>query len=570
MSAFVKYGNLNLSGGPIGGANSPNLSGYPTPQLSIALESDRDSAGKLLGQRHIINLEGKMYSASGSGGFSQLAHYESGLRKAFSADGEPFSFGCGSTTFFSGNPKVTRYFADKSQDYWTTTINYSIDLEIEVTGNNLFNVSSVQDEWNIEPLDDLSYVQGSYPGPAQGSANVEPIPSMTFTFPMGPSYPTYRVSRTLGAVGKYVPTGSGAGISSITAAKNWVRFQLASGIGLSGITSGLVLYNFVRSVSANEIEGSYRITDTFLALPTGSSGMYTESFTIESSLDNTYLRTVTINGNIKGLEPFDSGNIYNSGIVGSGMSGSIYPTAISGRLSGQSSAGGTGGTGGTSPSPQKFFYATSGYSGIKNSLYDRCRAFMSPSGNPNTSPGTGTFFGKFFGRHEPALNPLPVTITEGFNPAEGTITYSWVYNNRPLNLVSGSISETLTVNDNFPTQQIAEIFVLGRRLGPVIQDLGTYTSASRDVTFEVTFLRPTGLSGLQFPKTAYQNITGIVESFNPKYLFGTNPSDQICKSFVKTNTENWNVSEGRFVKTKGWSWVKCDALIVSNPNVSDR
>lgn len=543
--SFVKYGNFTFSGT----TNGNDLGGYPTPQISISLEPDRDNTGRVIGARNIINIEGQMYSASGSGGFEKLGGYESGLRAAFSVDGQAFVFGCGATTFYSGNAKVARYTADKSENYWTATINYSIDLEVEVSGSGFDYVSSIQDEWTVEPLEEYSYVPSPFPAAANLTQG-DPIPTAPFSFFAGPVYPIYRVSRTVGAVGKFVPTGSGgSGIDGLVNAQNWVKKQIGSGLIVSGATSGLTLYNFVRSINASRSEGSYRVTDTFLGLPTGMTGLYTESFTVESSLDNTYLRTITINGTIKGLETVNSGYIDSSGISGSGLSGVLHPTIPSGRGSGS-----------------KFANAISGYSGVKSGLYDRCKAFMTPTGtaiNPNT------VFGKFFGRNESALHPIPISITEGFNPAEGTVTYSWAYNNRPLNLVSGSISETLTINDNFPAQQIAEIFVIGRRLGPIMQDLGTYTSASRDVTFEVLFLRPTGLSGLRFPKTAYQAITGIVESFNPTYLLGTTPANSNCKAFVKSNTENWYVSEGRFVKTKSWAWTKCDNVVGENPNLQN-
>lgn len=546
MSSFVKYGNFTLSGS----RNGNDLGGYPTPQISVSLEPDRDNTGRVIGARNIINIEGQMYSASGSGGFEKLGGYESGLRAAFSVDGQLFSFGCAGTTFYSGNAKVARYTADKSENYWTATINYSIDLEVEVTGSGFDYVSSIQDEWTVEPLEEYSYVPNPFPAAAASLTQGDPIPTSAFNFVAGPVYPIYRVSRTVGAVGKFVPTGSGgSGIDGLVNAQNWVKKQIGSGLKVSGATTGLILYNFVRSISASQSEGSYRVTDTFLGLPTGMTENYTESFTIESSLDNTYLRTITINGTIKGLEPINTGYIDSSGAIGSGLSGIFYPTVPSGRGLGS-----------------KFANAISGYSGIKSGLYDRCKAFMTPTGS---TTNINTIFGRFFGRNESALHPIPISITEGFNPAEGTVTYSWAYNNRPLNLVSGSISETLTINDNFPAQQIAEIFVIGRRLGPIMQDLGTYTSASRDVTFEVLFLRPTGLSGLRFPKTAYQAITGIVESFNPTYLLGTTPANSNCKAFVKSNSENWSVSEGRFVKTKSWAWTKCDNVVGENPNAQN-
>lgn len=532
--AYIKYGSFDFAG----------ASGYPVPQISLSVEQERDGAGKSIGSRTIVNLEG-FICASGNDGFTSLVSKESGLREAFRVDGSPLVIGCtgtGGTTipYFTGYPKVNKYTAEKTDNYWINTIAYSIELEIINTGTtggpcSSFGIASAQDDWNIETIDELSYVNT----PVGAS-----VLRQALSIPIGSGYPTYRVSRTLGAVGKYIPTGSGTGISAIKSAKDWVLCNATGNSSLTGVLSGLTLYNFTRSINVSEIEGSYRITDNWIAVPSGTlSGGYTESYNVESSLDNSYLRTVTINGTIKGLEPFSGANIYASTTIGTGLSGSIYPLVTGSNRT---------------PSTSKFDKALSGYTGIKNELYNRASCFLSKSGDP-----TG-IFRRFFNRDEPILNPLPLSITEGFNPTDGTVTYSWVYNNRPLNLVSGSISEVLTVNDNFPTQQVAEIFVLGRRLGPILQDLGTYTTASREVTFEVTMLRPTGLSGLRFPKTAYSAITGAVEALNPSYLLGIGGQ---CKAFVKSNTENWNVSEGRFVKTKSWLWTKCDDIVGANPSV---
>jgi len=532
--SYIKYGSFDFKAD----------SGYPVPQISISTEQDRNGAGKAIGSKTIIGLEGVIYSASGSRGFEVLIGKESGLREAFKTDGLLFSIGCTGTNntnqppYFSGYPKVNRYTADKTENRWVNTINYSIELQIEATGggSSIFAVSSTQDEWNIETVDEFSYINN----PVGASTLAKSLAA-----PEGLKYPIYRISHTIGAVGKFITTGSGgSGINPVQNAKEWVLYQAKAGsIGLTGLISGLDLFNFVRSISLSEVEGSYRITDNWLGLPSGSlTGNYTESYTAESSLDNSYLRTVTINGTVRGLEPFNTGNLYSS--IGSGVSGSLYPLATGVRITGTS----------------KFDQAISGYSGIKNALFSRAQSFLARSGDASG------IFKRFFNRDESPLNPLPLSITEGYNPTEGTVTYSWVFNNRPLNLISGSISEVLTINDSFPTQQVAEIFVLGRRLGPILQDLGTYTTASRDVTFEVTMLRPTGLSGLRFPKNAYTAITGIIETFNPQYLLGAGNQ---CKAFVKNNTENWSVSEGRFVKTKAWSWTKCDDVVGANPNVDE-
>ena len=156
----------------------------------------------------------------------------------------------------------------------------------------------------------------------------------------------------------------------------------------------------------------------------------------------------------------------------------------------------------------------------------------------------------------PQLNPIPISMTESHRKNVGEIDYSFEFNNRPLNLIPGSVSETLNINDTFPSQQIAEVFVLGRKLGPVLQNLGTVTSSTRDITFEVVLPRPRLLSQrFIFPAAQYTAITGVVEQLNPKYTFGTTsaPASSI-KSYVKNDTQSYDPLEGRIRIQKTWVW----------------
>jgi hypothetical protein len=152
------------------------------------------------------------------------------------------------------------------------------------------------------------------------------------------------------------------------------------------------------------------------------------------------------------------------------------------------------------------------------------------------------------------MNPIPVNMTESHRMHAGEIDYTFEFNNRPLNLIRGSVSETLSINDSFPTQQVAEIFVLGRKLGPVLQDLNTVTAASREISFEVVLPRPRSLAARTiFPVEIYQAATGVVEQLNPKYMFGT-PTNTDIKSYVKSDTQSWNPMEGRLSISKSWVW----------------
>jgi len=552
MSAsYMRYGPFKFE------ANS----GYPIPFISISQDYQRDGGGRQIGSTATISLEGKIYTGSGNKGFDHLLTLESGLRKAFSFDGNDFTVGCGSgdnpigtKTVFSGI-KVTRYNASRTEDNWTTTIDYNIDLQSEVahTGSGIFYVSSAQDDWNIETLDEFSYVNNN-----NLRTNMKLLGfGNTLSFEQGDNYPFYRISRTIGAVGKFIPvSGSGGNVATtgfktaVSNAKDWVNYHLPLSPTYSGIITGLLLFNFVRSINVSDTEGSYRITDNWLGIPSGTGGVFkpfTESFTIESSLDNSMLRTVQINGTIKGLELFNSGVPYSntgSPFISGSLSGSLTNHAQVAQIS--------GGT--------KFYNAISGYSGIKNVLYQRVQA-LAVTGN-YASYGAGSnapfAFNATFNRSENALNPIPVSVTEGFNPAEGSITYSWSYNNRPLNYIAGSISENLTVDDTFATPLVASIFVLGRKLGPILQDLGTVTSSQRRVSFEVVFPRPSALRDLKFKNEQYSQITGLIESFNPENLMPNNATNQGgIKSYVKSDTAAWNITEGRLTKEKTWEWTQC-------------
>jgi hypothetical protein len=537
MATSISYNNFSFSG----------VSGYPVPAVSISQEFQRDGGGRHIGTTASIVLEGKIYSGSGDKGFDHLLVLESGLRDKFSKDGGNLIISCGSTSSTFSGIKVGRYSANKTEDQWTTTIDYSIDLvsEIANTGSGIFYVSSTQDDWNIETIDENSYNANSISFGMVGFGTV--------AFAQGANYPFYRISRTLGAVGKYIPEANNEVSGTKTPvkhAKEWVNFHLPIAPQYTGIINGLTLYNFVRSINTSDTEGSYRITDNWIGVPLGALP-YTESFTIESSLDNSMMRTVTVQGTIKGLEPFQTGNIYIE-------AGAPYLTnkTLAGSLDRMNTPSTRIGNNG-----YKFYNAMSGYSGIKCDIYNRARNFIPPASTTNSS-SCGFNFSSAFGRNESMLHPIPISITEGFNPAEGSITYNFSYNNRPLNLIPGSISETLSVDDTFATPIIASIFVLGRQLGPILQDLGTITSSSRRVTFEVVFPKPSSLRDITFNPTHYSAITGLVESFNPQNLttnpqIGATTNNGGIRAYVKSDTSNWNVSEGRLSKEKTWEWVKC-------------
>lgn len=513
-----------------------NASGYTVPLVSISKDVQRNGAGKEIGGTYNINLEGKIIVPTGTGpsGLSYLLSRESGLRRAFSVDGYNLSIG----NFIYTGIKVNRYNVDKTDNNWTNNINYSIDLisEIDSTGNNsgCFLVSNTQDDWSIEVDGETSY---------SPQVSLSPI-GFSGTTPNSPIvYPLYKITRTLSAVGKYqplppisdtIPLSAEAmttGISALKNAEQWIKYHLDN-FSITNIISGLTLYNFTRSINKSDTEGSYRLSDTWLASNTGLYD-FTETFTIDSSLDNNMIRTVNINGTIKGLEKFDtSKNLYYNTELSSG----IKPTTKDYRLN------------------DKFSNAISGYLMIKPQIYHRARQFAT----------TGITYGSFsfpqtFKRIETnsGLNPIPATANETYSPIEGSITYSYSYTNKPQRIISGSITENVTLNDKNAVPIVASIPIFFRSNGPIFQDLGTFTSSTRTVSITATFPKAR-ISDLSFPPSQYVSISGMLDRFDPANLAAGLPNNpqnkQYIKSIVKSDNIDWNVNENSITAQKSWEW----------------
>jgi hypothetical protein len=309
------------------------------------------------------------------------------------------------------------------------------------------------------------------------------------------------------------------------------------------ILPSLRLYNHVRSIESNISAGSYSITDTWLAL---SSGLpFTEDFSFEISTDDRLNKTVTINGTVKGLETSPSGYTY---LPKPPMTGNIshnFPT-----------------TGLLSPL-NRFASAISGYqSGIKPYLYERASLALSAVDRP-PSTGTSNAPAKWIGPPKwGRLNITPVSYAESLNPSAGTVTYNVVYNNKPGSWLSGVLSSVLTVNDSNPSDQVAETFVLGRPLGPILEKVGT-TKSERRVSLEVVYPAPTGFNSshpnspqcvIYSGRPEYQQVKQLMESFRPisPVAFATIvPTSSYGVSltgivFKTSDSTTWNPFEGRF------------------------
>ena len=78
------------------------------------------------------------------------------------------------------------------------------------------------------------------------------------------------------------------------------------------------------------------------------------------------------------------------------------------------------------------------------------------------------------------LHPRAKNSSKGLNISEGTISYSFAYDDRPPNIIQGSVSEDISINDTHPGQIFATIPVIGRNQ-PVLQYLNSRSEYKRSL-----------------------------------------------------------------------------------------
>lgn len=609
----------------------------PVPFIDFSKTYTRNSAGNVENIQTTVRIQGKIVRSSDvlnvtppGTGVSAILGAISGLQKLFSCTAGFFEVTCEGTGISVSGARVNSFSANRSDNNWTFSADYEAELEYNEPGlTGLPPVKNTVDTWSIEPLEDSVYtnfrITGSgkaeYHNPRMIPAKNNTAGSTTANANAGEeiklsivNIPQYKISRRLSAVG-FPFSSSGTGCphpsgdhTAYSQARTWVEIKLAEAFrptGPSGSVSvvkdgssllasfdKVFLFNHLRTINFSVSEGSYEVNDTWLAMPTGVR--YVEDYTLESSTDDRYIKTVRVQGSIKGLS-------FTPIAIMSGASG-LPPTGTAPAKIDLSYALSSGRgplpnstnildheTSSTPSHDTNQFYANkyqnalSGWiNDIKPYLYrraslvlnngpDRNSTYIDPTvTNPVRAPNNPIYCKENF------LNIIPVATSEGHDPRKGTISYSYEYNNRFV-FISGAISENVTINDTGPVDVVNETFVLGRRLGPILQSLGTRTAARKDVTIEVTVLPPSSLAG--FPMTSidcplwtggavYTTITGMIEGLKPygdrtPGIFGnmsndtrpaTNDQGQV---FVNQDNYTWNPVEGRFTRTIGWTYQAC-------------
>jgi hypothetical protein len=331
-------------------------------------------------------------------------------------------------------------------------------------------------------------------------------------------------------------------------------------------------------------------------MPTGIN--HTEKYTIECSTSENFTKTIRVVGNINGLTKHEpehhlnndsffkkNPNPNNNTLQVNVSGGSKYSSITASGPHSLASASGQQSLS-TNINQSKYTNALDAWNkDIKPYLYRRaCLGINTGDRNPrsptlkqdpigNIVPESPAFF------KDRILSPIPVSTSEGHDPLNGTISYSYEFNNK-YKAISGVISENINISYDAPADNISETPILGRYLGPLIQSIGR-SNPRKTVSVDVIVQPPINNEGMLMsnwvstgstptnncpvgvPTELRRQIAELIKgnepfSYRNPLIFGTSQrSNQPGSVYVQSDQESWNPTEGRYSRTVSWTYQHC-------------
>ena len=446
------------------------------------------------------------------------------LRALFAQDGQRLEI----TDFFNDSPAVICYprlvDIQFTEGLWIDRCDFTITLEADtllygtgadadltVHNEGSYIVGSIQNQQTEQKL--LASLSGAFVSDVSEDWAIE-VDESTGESPDIPF--SYRITHNLSATGKTHYKPGGEKLVAWEQAKKYVQHRLADSVNeypniMGQIGSGTINlvnsyggYNHSRTENINQSNGSYSVNETWLLSSGNCYENFSSSVGSNSSASNV---TVSIDGNIRGLsEITPSGH-------GRETSRSAFDNAMS-----------------------KYIAVTnSGQFGLSSDVYKRANSLVAVE-----------------------LNSQPLNISVGTNKYTGEITYNVEFDNRPVNIISGSLSETISINDTYPGDVFAVIPVLGRKTGPVLQYIGGRTEYRRDVSINLIMdytkipygsgRNPLLLKKPSVIEPTATQIGNVINELSPKNEPG------IRKYFVSPPSESWEPKTGSYSFNVSWTY----------------
>ena len=530
MGGFFKASDKDLSNSTIMTYGDYTFS--PVPLISINKEIQKAGDGQALGTLFSLSLEGTLApGATGVNGITNIAEEQDRLMAAFAASGQGYEFkiSCGDSELISCFPRINAVNFEAGP--WVDISKYTIELEydrdfaedIGAPWNNAHKsgsgtaepiISSAEETWSIEPTEENFY----HFEVDQSGLNK---PTYIETSP-----PSFTVTHNISAVGKpFIVSG--------VIADGGYAWQQASGYVVPRLgfdhekitkngaicfdqQGALIATNQSRIVNFGELDGTYSVVETWTVY---SSGVWASG--------------------IQSLGASDSWEV----TAETSLESSLTTTSIQGTITGQASGIFCSNN---SSNPPIYEIVKSKYANAKEYL-DNINDDIFWARAHHFASGLSTR----------GLNPVPLSKSFGHNPAQGSITYNYSFNDRPEVCLAGARTTEISMSDTNATDVFAELTVLGRAPGPVMQSIGTVTSKKREVTLDATMEVNSVICDCpaatgQMPSLAAEN---ILLTFRPD-ICGADHGLNLT-IFKHLDTENWNPTTGKYTRQMGWTYTSC-------------
>ena len=261
--------------------------------------------------------------------------------------------------------------------------------------------------------------------------------------------------------------------------------------------------NNYRTITVNKTEGTVDAVETFITYTGSNPALEDFEVSIERSQDSPFT-TIDINGTVQGLSTLN----YSANPV----------TGVPKIVSALNAWSGVGGISGALPIRAQTVY---------NNLSKRK---VNMAGSINT-------------------DPLAESI--GYNLTEGIVSYSYSYDDRPINCYTGALNESISFTYNQPNDVFASLVILGRSRGPLFQAINTSGAETRDLSIDAIIPVQGFCNDLSYYTGAPRAYVDFLAAYETQL---GHAYDQI---FTNSFTQTWEPKVGHFTLNKSWTLGKC-------------
>lgn len=152
------------------------------------------------------------------------------------------------------------------------------------------------------------------------------------------------------------------------------------------------------------------------------------------------------------------------------------------------------------------------------------------------------------------LNVRPQSESTSHFYSQGSIQYSYEYNDRPSNNIRGAIYEDISISEVLSTDVFASIPVLGRAAGPVLQNINTITAPTRTLSIQAVMGKQ-DVNDLRIAFNHNPRVAGDSASDIQSIMTAANPlSNQYEQVYVSDYNEQWNPFRGTYSLSITWTY----------------